>query len=333
MHVRRKLALVLVASVVLVAVIAAGCGGGRDSGGGTTAPATGAGDTGGGGNLSGKIEADGSSTVGPFTTAAAEAFQGQNPDVNVTVGISGTGGGFERFCNDETDISDASRPIKDEEASACQQKGVDYVEFLIATDALTVVVNKDNDWAKCLTIDQLKKMWEPAAEGTVTNWNQIDTSFPDQKLALAGPGTDSGTFDYFTAEVNGEEDASRTDYQASENDNDTVTLVEGDKGGLGYFGFSYYEENQDKLNAVQIDSGSGCVAPGVETAQDGTYTPLSRPLFVYVKKTSFERPEVQAFVKYMLDNEETIAQTAKFVPLTADQLAKAKSDFTAATQG
>jgi phosphate transport system substrate-binding protein len=281
-----------------------------------------------GGNLSGKVEVDGSSTVGPLVTAAAEQFQAEQPGVQVTVGISGTGGGFERFCAGETDISDASRPIKDdEEAPICQQNGVEYTELQVATDALTVVTNKENDWVDCLTTDQLKKIWEPAAEGKVTSWNQIDSSFPNEKLTLAGAGTDSGTFDYFTDEINGEEGASRSDYQATEDDNTTVTFVSGETGALGYFGFSYFEENQDSLNAVPIDNGNGCVAPSVETAQAGEYAPLSRPLFIYVKNESLQRPGVQAFIQYMLDNAQSIAETAQFVPLNDEQLAESMSRF------
>ena len=200
----------------------------------------------------------------------------------MTVGVSGTGGGFERFCRGETDLSNASRPIKeDEEAPLCKDGGVEFVEFQVANDALTVVVNKDNDWVTCLTTEQLAKIWGP--DSKVKNWNEVDPSFPDEKLSLFGPGTDSGTFDYFTGEINGEEGASRSDYNASEDDNDTVTGVAGEKGGLGYFGFSYFEENQDTLKAIEIDGGDGCVAPSVEAAQDGTYKPLSRPLYIYVK--------------------------------------------------
>jgi phosphate transport system substrate-binding protein len=199
----------------------------------------------------------------------------------------------------------------------------------VANDALTVVVNKDNDWAKCLTTEQLAKIWGP--ESKVKNWNEVDPSFPDQKLSLFGPGTDSGTFDYFTGEINGEEGASRSDYSASEDDNTIVTGVAGEKGGLGYFGFSYFEENQDKLNAVEIDGGDGCVAPSVATAQDGTYKPLSRPLFIYVKKDALTRPEVEAFLSYILDNETAIAEAAQFVPLTDEQLTKAKADLESAT--
>jgi phosphate transport system substrate-binding protein len=302
----------------LVALLAAGCGRDDSNSSGTTTSA-------GGSDLSGRIEADGSSTVGPYTTAAAERFQRENSGVQVTVGVSGTGGGFERFCRGETDLSNASRPIKEEEATACKEKGVEYVEFQVANDALTVVVNEDNDWAKCLTTEQLAKIWGPSSK--VNNWNQVDASFPDEKLSLFGPGTDSGTFDYFTGEINGEEGASRSDYNASEDDNTTVTGVAGEKGGLGYFGFSYFEENQDKLNAVEIDGGDGCVAPSVTAAQDGTYKPLSRPLFIYVKKDALTRPEVAAFMQYILDNETAIAEASQFVPLTDEQLTKAKSDL------
>ena len=234
-----------IAVLLGVLTLLAGCGGGRggdDEAGGTTAAAGT-----GGGDLSGRIQADGSSTVGPYTTAAAEKFQAEQPDVQVTVGVSGTGGGFERFCRGETDLSNASRPIKDEEATVCKDAGIDYVEFQVANDALTVVVNKDNDWVDCLTTDQLKKIWEPGSK--VKSWKDVDPSFPDEEIKLFGPGTDSGTFDYFTGEINGEEGASRSDYAASEDDNTTVTGVAGEKGGLGYFGFSYFEENQDTLKA------------------------------------------------------------------------------------
>jgi phosphate transport system substrate-binding protein len=305
----------------LVALLAAGCGRDDSNSSGTTS-------AGGSSDLSGRIEADGSSTVGPYATAAAERFQKANSGVQVTVGVSGTGGGFERFCRGETDLSNASRQIKDEEAAACKAKGIEYVEFQVANDALTVVVNKDNDWAKCLTTAQLKTIWGP--DSKVKNWNEVDSSFPDEKLSLFGPGTDSGTFDYFTGEINGEEGASRSDYSASEDDNTIVTGVAGEKGGLGYFGFSYFEENQDKLTAVEIDGGDGCVAPSVATAQDGTYTPLSRPLFIYVKKDALARPEVEAFLRYILDNETAIAEAAQFVPLTDEQLTKAKSDLESA---
>ena len=310
----------------LIALLAA-CGGGRDgddeAGGDTTTEASG-----GGSDLSGRIQADGSSTVGPFTTAAAERFQNENPGVQVTVGVSGTGGGFERFCRGETELSNASRPIKDEEATLCEDAGIEYTELQVANDALTVVVNKENDWVTCLTTEQLKKIWGPGSK--VSNWNQVDASFPDEELTLFGPGTDSGTFDYFTDEINGEEGASRSDYSASEDDNTIVTGVSGEPGGLGYFGFSYFEENQDTLKAVQIDGGDGCVEPSVENAQNGTYKPLSRPLFIYVKNEALQKPEVEAFVRYMIENATEIAEASQYVPLTDEQVEKANSDLEAA---
>jgi phosphate transport system substrate-binding protein len=319
----RPLTIAAAAVIAAAAMLAAGCGRSGSGSAAASPPATSA------QNLSGRIEADGSSTVGPLVTAAAEDFQAANPGVQVTVGISGTGGGFERFCKGETDISDASRQIKpDEEAPVCKQNNIQYTEFQVANDGIAVVVNKENTWAKCLSVEQLKKIWEPKSK--VENWNQVDPSFPDQKLTLGGPGTDSGTFDFFTKEINGEEDASRTDYQATEDDNVTVQAVEGDKGGLGYFGLSYFEQNQSNLNDVEVNGGSGCVAPSTETVQDGSYTPLSRPLFIYVKNTSLAKPEVKAFVKYLLDNEEALTKKALFVPLTAEQLQKSKSDFAAA---
>jgi phosphate transport system substrate-binding protein len=307
-------------------VLAAGCGGGREEradDGATTTAAT--------SDLSGRIEADGSSTVGPYTTAAAERFQRENPDVRITVGVSGTGGGFERFCRDETDVSNASRPIKDEEKEICERNGVEYVELQVANDAITVVVNPQNDWTECLTVAELKKIWEPSSK--VDSWNEVRPAFPDVELVLAGPGTDSGTFDYFTDAIVGEEGASRSDYTASENDNVIVQAVAGENGGLGYFGFSYLEENQDRVKAVAIDAGDGCVEPSVETAQNGTYEPLSRPLFVYVKRESLKRPEVEAFVRYVLDNETEIAEAARFVPLTDEQLTKARDGLEQALAG
>jgi phosphate transport system substrate-binding protein len=316
--------------LVLVAAVAAGCGG-EGRGGDDEASDETTTEAGAGGELSGRIQADGSSTVGPFTTAAAERFRGVEPDVQITVGVSGTGGGFERFCRGETDLSNASRPIKDEEAQLCETAGIEYTEFQVANDALTVVVNKDNDWIDCLTVEQLSAMWKPGSK--VDSWQDIDPSFPDEELVLFGAGTDSGTFDYFTDVVNGEEGASRSDYSATEDDNNTVTGVSGERGGLGYFGFSYFEENQDTLKALEIDGGDGCVAPSVENAQNGTYTPLSRPLFIYAKNESFARPEVEAFVGYSLEHEAEIAEAAQYVPLTDEQLEKAQSDFDAAVGG
>ncbi len=274
--------------------------------------------------VGGEVIADGSSTVEPLTAAAGELFGEENNEVNVSVGTSGTGGGFEKFCAGQTDISDASRAIDpDEEAPVCEKNGVEYTELHVATDALTVVVSSSNDFITCLTTEELAKLWAPAAEGKVKTWDQVNPDFPKEPIELYGPGTDSGTFDYFTAEINGEEGASRSDYNASEDDNVLVQGVAGSANALGYFGFSYYEENADSLKAVEVDSGSGCVAPSVKTAQDGSYTPLARPLFVYISNDSYnEKPQVAAFVDFYVENDADIADTAQFIPLNEDQAAE-----------
>ncbi|GAA0920456.1 PstS family phosphate ABC transporter substrate-binding protein [Nonomuraea longicatena] len=319
-----------VATAAFVVSLAAACGSGGN-GGTAGAAATGGAATGAepAAGLTGEIKIDGSSTVAPLISVASEAFGEEQPQVKVPVGTSGTGGGFEKFCAGEIDISNASRPIKDEEKTLCEGKSIKFTELTVATDALTVVVPKSNTWAKCLTTAQLKKMWEPAADGKVKTWKDVDATFPAEPLKLYGPGADSGTFDYFTDEINGEEGASRKDYSPSENDNDIVNGVAGAKGGLGYFGFTYFEENTDKLNAVEIDSGSGCVAPSVEAAQGGKYTPLSRPLYVYPSAPAAKKPEVAAFLDYLAANAGSLAREAKFIPLNAEQEAKLKSDITA----
>lgn len=277
--------------------------------------------------LSGTITADGSSTVAPLTSTAAELFQQKHPDVRITVGTSGTGGGFKKFCAGETDIADASRPIKTDdefEGQACERNGIAYEELQVANDGIAIIVHKDNDWADCLTVDQLKTIWEPAAQGRVTNWRQVDPAFPDRRLTLFGAGTASGTFDFFTKAINGEEKASRSDYSATEEDNTTVQGVAGDTGALGYLGLSYYEENQDKLKVVKVDGGDGCVEPTAETVQNGTYTPLSRPLFIYVTDKLLQRPEGLAFVEFFIDRAGDIARRALFVPMTAAQTTESK---------
>ena len=275
--------------------------------------------------LSGEVVIDGSSTVFPLTSAAAELFQAENPGVQVSVGNSGTGGGFEKFCAGETDISDASRPIEDDEIAICEESGVTQDEFAIANDALTVVVNPENDWATCLTVEQLNAIWEPGS--TVNSWSQVDPSFPDEPLVLAGAGTDSGTFDYFTDAINGEEGASRTDYQASEDDNVTIQAVEGSKGSMGYFGYSYFAENPETLKALEIDGGSGCVAPSPETAQDGSYSPLGRQLYIYPSAEALERPEVEAFVRFYIENIDEIVEAAGFIGLNDEQKTTLQEQF------
>ncbi|HEY9619430.1 MAG TPA: PstS family phosphate ABC transporter substrate-binding protein [Crinalium sp.] len=285
-------------------------------------------------NLSGDILVDGSSTVFPISEAMAEEFMSANSNVKITVGTSGTGGGFQKFCGGETAISNASRPIKDEEVAKCKAAGIEYFEFPVATDALTVVVNPENTWAQCLKVEELKTMWEPGAQGKVTKWNQIRPDFPDAPITLYGPGTDSGTFDYFTGEIVGEEGASRGDYTASEDDNVLVQGVEGDKNALGYFGYAYYVENKDKLKAVEIDGGSGCVAPNEEDVLNGSYAPLSRPLFIYVSKKALERPEVKAFVEfYMNPSNKSFVQETGYVPLKDNAYAKAQDALKQAEAG
>ena len=296
--------------------------------GGEDAGSSGSGDSG-GDQLSGEVKVDGSSTVAPLSEAAAALYAEEQPDVNVTVGTSGTGGGFEKFCNGETDISDASREIKDEEIAACEANSVAYAELIVANDALTVVVNPAVDFVDCLTVEQLNAIWGP--DSTIANWNEVDPSFPDLPLDLYGAGTDSGTFDYFTKEINGEEGASRTDYTPSEDDNTTVQGVVGSEGGMGYFGFTYFEENSETLKALEIDGGEGCVAPSVETAQDGSYTPLARPLFIYLSDKAAERPEVTDFVNFYIENIDDIVTEARYVPLTDEQKTTLAEEFEALT--
>lgn len=308
---------VVVASAAALAVGVAACGSDDESTAGT-----------GGEDLSGSIRIDGSSTVAPLTEAVAEQFESENSGVRVTVGTSGTGGGFEKFCAGETAISDASRAIEPEEVEACEKKGISYEEVRVATDALTVVVNPENP-VNCLTVEQLGAIWGP--DSKISNWSEVPALKEDfdEELQLFGPGTDSGTFDYFTEEINGEEGASRKDYNnVGENDNATVTGVEGSPGGMGYFGYSFYQENEGALKALEVDGGKGCVAPSAETAQNDEYVPLSRPLFIYPSSEALEKPEVKAFVDYYLDNVNEIAEAVGFIPLTEEQL-QASKDATA----
>ena len=263
--------------------------------------------------LKGTIEIDGSSTVFPVSEAVAEEFGKLHPDVRVNVGVSGTGGGFKRFTVGEIDISDASRPIKEAEAQQAEENGIEYYPLRVAMDGLSVMVSPDNDFVECLTTDQLKMIWEPGS--TVTKWSDVDPSWPSSDIALYGPDTDSGTFDYFTEEIMGEAQLSRADYTASADDNVLVQGIAGGKYSLGYFGYAYYQENQDELNLVAVDSGNGCVLPTSESIENGSYSPLSRPLFIYVSKQSMERPEVKAFVEFYLDNAAELAQEVGYIKL------------------
>ncbi len=264
--------------------------------------------------LSGMVTIDGSSTVFPISEAMAEEFQiAQDGAVRVTVGISGTGGGFKKFCGGETDISDASRSIKDSELELCRENGIEPIELNVAWDGLTVVRNPANDWATCMTVDELKRIWQPGS--TITSWNQVRDSWPDEEIVLYGPDTDSGTFDYFTEAIAGESGASRDDYTASADDNVLVVGVTGDAPSLGYFGFAYYEESSDRLESVAVDNGNGCVSPTRQTIEDGSYAPLSRPMFIYVKEQSLQRPEVAAFVRFYLENAPVLVPEVGYVPL------------------
>lgn len=267
------------------------------------------------GSVSGSVTVDGSSTVYPMSVAAQELVNEEHPQVRVSVAESGTGGGFEKFCAGETDISDASRPIEDDEKAACEKEGVEYTELHVATDALTVAVHPDLA-VDCLTVDQVIALFGPKA--TATNWNQIDPSFPDQKISFFIPGTDSGTYDYMAADVVGDESETlRSDVESSEDDNILVQGISGTEGAVGFFGYSYYEENQDALKAVEIDGGNGCVAPSADTARDGSYTPLARPLFIYVKNSAYaDNPAVKAYVDFYVENLPDIAEAAKFIPLS-----------------
>jgi phosphate transport system substrate-binding protein len=318
----------LAAPVVTIAVLATACGGSTQQDAASTETAgaettsTDGGDAAADG-LSGSVRIDGSSTVAPFGEVAAELFMEQNPGVRVAVGVSGTGGGFEKFCNGETDISEASRQIKDEEAALCEENGIAFEELSVALDGLVNVVPVGADFVECLTVEELNAIWAP--DSTVSSWAEVRDGFPDIPLDLYGPGTDSGTFDYFTDAINGEEGAIRTDYNASEDDNVIVQGVGGSEGGLGFFGLSYAEENADTLKALAVDGGDGCVEANIETVQDGSYTPLGRPLFMYPSDVALERPEVVAFMEYTISNQAEISETALFVPLTDEQAAEAQA--------
>ncbi|HEV2999338.1 MAG TPA: PstS family phosphate ABC transporter substrate-binding protein [Solirubrobacteraceae bacterium] len=297
-----------------LAIGAGGCGEEEAAGGGT-------------GELRGSIRIDGSSTVYPFAQAAAESFMARNPGVRIAVGQSGTGGGFEKFCAGETDVSNASRPIKpDEEVPLCEEGGVEYAQVQVANDGIAVVSNKALP-IDCLTTGQLEELW---ATPRVKRYAEIDPELPDRQVSLFGPGTDSGTFDFFTGEVNGDEGRTRKDYQPSEDDNVLVQGVQGDEGGLGYFGFSYYEQNRDELNLIAVDAGDGCVEPSRESIQDGSYEPLSRPLFMYPSAKAIRRPEVRAFLDHVERRHAQIAADAQLVAMTAEQARRARQALTEA---
>ncbi|SEP36929.1 PstS family phosphate ABC transporter substrate-binding protein [Nitrosovibrio sp. Nv6] len=264
------------------------------------------------------VKIDGSSTVYPITEAVAEDFQIDNRGaVKVTVGISGTGGGFKKFCRGEIDIANASRPISKKEMDSCKTAGVQYVEMPVAYDALTVVVNPRNDWVKAITVAELKKIWEPDAQGKITRWNQVNAAWPDDPINLYGPGADSGTFDYFTEAIVGKAKSSRGDFTASEDDNVLVQGVASNKNGLGFFGFAYYSENQKKVKALAVDGGQGGIIPSIKTVEDGSYQPLSRPIFIYVNIKAAEKPGVKEFVEFYMQKGPALVKEVKYFPLPA----------------
>jgi phosphate transport system substrate-binding protein len=300
---------------VAVALAASGCGGGSAEGDQAS------------------VVVDGSSTVGPLMQQAAVEFQLRRPAVGVEVEISRTSQGFERFCAGDIEIANASRPIDEDEAAVCAAEDIDYLELQVANDAITIAMHKPIlfDWVTCLTVEQLQQIWEPDSE--IANWNEVDPSFPDVPLRLYGADERSGTFGYFTFVINGERGASRTDYAATDDDNDTVEGVADDRGALGYFGFSYFQANRARLNALAVDGGQGCVAPTVETVQSGTYEPLSRPLYVYVQTRALrESKALRQFVRFMLRNQELIASRALFVPLSDEQRAAQLAKLAEATR-
>ena len=296
----------LIVTSLLIVVIIAACGGSSS------------------GADSSEILIDGSSTVFPISQAVAEEFRVDRPEVQIPLGISGTGGGFKRFVEGDIDIADASRPIEESERAQAETNGVGFTEFVIAYDGLSIVINKANDFATCLTVDELKKIWEPGS--SVDNWNEVRSEFPDKPLRLYGPDTDSGTFDYFTDAINGKEDASRADYTASSDDNVLVQGVSGDQGAMGYFGFAYYTENSEILNVISVDGGDGCVGPSVTSIKDGSYSPLSRPMFIYVNNYSLQRPEVRDFIEYYLNNAAELAEEVGYVGLS-------KADYQSQLEG
>lgn len=290
------------------------------------------------GQLTGTVTLDGSSTVFPISEAVAEEFQKTHPGVRVTVGVSGTGGGFARFCRGETDLTNASRPIRPVEIDACRTTGIEFIELPVAYDALTVVVHPRNTWATSMTVAELKRLWAPEAQGRVTRWSHIRTGWPDREIHLFGPGVDSGTFDYFTEAIVGKEKASRGDYTSSEDDNVLVQGVAADELALGYFGYAYYQENAGRLKAVAIDdgddtNGKGPIVPSLASVRDGTYRPLARPLFVYVNLRALERPEVRAFVDHYLTRGPGLVGEVGYVPLTDGEYALVRARLAARVTG
>ena len=297
----------------ITTILLSGCGS-KDSGNGED-------------GLQGEVRIDGSSTVYPITEAIAEEFRVDHRDVKITIGVSGTGGGFNKFSRGEIDINNASRPIKEQEAADCKKNNIGFVELKVAFDGLVVVVNKENTWVNEISVEELKKIWEPDAQEKITRWNQINPAWPDEEFHLYGPGVASGTYDYFTEAIVGKSGSSRGDYTASEDDNVLVQGISGDKHGLGFFGLAYYEENKDKLKLVGVKTDKGVVLPSGETVKNGSYTPLSRPVFIYVSDAGAEKPEVAAFVKFYLENASELVPDVGYIPLTDEEYQEQSSKF------
>jgi phosphate transport system substrate-binding protein len=316
--------------VLTAALLAAACGGGASNGGESAATP--------GATSAVVIAVDGSSTVFPISEAIAEEFQLKSPGFKVTVGLSGTGGGFQKFCRGETVVSNASRPISPTEVAACKSANINYIEIPVAYDGLAVVVNPKNTWASSMTVAELKKLWEPAAQGKIMRWNQVRANWPDQEIHLFGAGVDSGTFDYFTEVINGKTKASRGDYTSSEDDNVLVQGVSGDQYALGFMGLAYYEENKDKLKLVSVDdekaeNGAGPILPSQETVRNGSYRPLSRPLFIYVSVPALDRPEVRQFMEFTLASGAELTREVGYVPLTDAEQQLVRARFESKTVG
>ena len=300
--------------IAVLGLVLSGCGQGKNAENGA-------------GNLSGKVQIDGSSTVYPITEALAEEFRAEQPDVRVTVGVSGTGGGFKKFGRGEIDINNASREIKEDEAAAANENNIDYIGLSVAFDGLAVLAHVDNDWIENITVEELKKIWEPSAQGNITRWNQIRAEWPDAAINLYGPGVASGTYDYFTEAVVGESGASRGDYTASEDDNVLVQGIANDKNALGFFGLAYYEENQEKLKLIGVDNGNGPVLPSFETVKEGRYAPLSRPVHIYVSSKAVQNPAVVAFVNFYLEVAADVVADVGYIALTDKEYEVQREQF------
>jgi phosphate transport system substrate-binding protein len=282
--------------------------------------------------LTGEIYIDGSSTVYPITEAVAEEFRNVQPDIKVTIGVSGTGGGFKKFYRGESDINNASRPIKQEELDECKKNNIEFIELMVAYDGMAVIANPENDWLEEITVEELKTIWEPGAQGKITRWNQIRPEWPDAELHLYGPGVASGTYDYFTEAIVGASGASRGDFTASEDDNVLVQGIAGDKYALGFFGLAYFEENKEKLKLIRVDNGENAVYPTLETVSNGTYAPLSRPIYIYVRKDAAEKDVVQEFVKFYIENVPELAEEVGYIPLPGAKYQSVMKQFETATE-